>query len=526
VKKKPITFGKPGFELVASMEEKADAIEREASFRIALLGDFSGRASRMDCETGDALARRRSGEVGRDNLDEVMAGLGVSLRIKLPGKRSPRVELRFKELDDFHPDRIFERVGIFRSLRETRSVLQDPRTFASASAGLRGGGPRGNVPPESGKSMEPDIAAIAAAGDLLDHVLEETEGRPSGGGRGAEGTEWDAFLGDIVRPHLVARDDPRQAEMVTAVDAAVAEMMRNILHHPDFQALEAAWRAVRFLTSRVETDARLTVHLIDVSKAELAKDLASTEDLRATGTYRLIAESTVETFGAVPWAILAGFFAFDRNREDAALLGRIAGVAARAKAPFVAEACARLLGCDALAEAPDPARWRIPAAAKKAADAWDAFRSLPEAAYVGLALPRFLLRMPYGADTDPVERFAFEEIPGEPVHGNFLWGNPAVACACMLACEFGSDPRDASPAEARELDGLPLYVYDSGGERRALPCAEVVLTERAAEAIMNRGIMPLLCFKGRDTVRLTRFQSAAEPATRLAGRWEDANRGG
>jgi type VI secretion system protein ImpC len=357
------------------------------------------------------------------------------------------------------------------------------------------------------------------AGDLLDHVLEETEGRPSGGGKGAEGTEWDAFLGDVVRPHLVARDDPRQAEMVAAVDAAVAGMMRTILHHPDFQALEAAWRAVRFLANRVETDARLTMHLIDVSKAELAKDLASADDLRATGTFRLLVESTVETFGAAPWAVLAGFYAFDRTREDAALLGRIAGVAARAKAPFVAEACARLLGCDSLAEAPDPARWRVPASAKKAADAWDAIRALPEAAYAGLVLPRFLLRLPYGPDTDPLEGFDFEEMPGDPVHERYLWGNPAVACACMLAREFGAVPQNAFPAEARELDGLPLHVYESGEERRVLPSAEVVLTERAAEAIMDKGIMPLLCFKGRDALRLARFQSIARPPRPLAGRW-------
>jgi type VI secretion system protein ImpC len=310
--------------------------------------------------------------------------------------------------------------------------------------------------------------------------------------------------------------------MVAAVDAAVAGMMRNILHHPEFQALEAAWRAVRFLTSRVETDARLTVHLIDVFKEELAKDLASADDLRATGTYRLIAESTVETPGAVPWAVMAGLCTFDRTREDAEMLNRIARIAARSGAPFVAAASPRLLGCDSLAESPDPAAWRIPAAAKKAMEAWDALRALPEAAYVGLVLPRFPLRMPYGHDTDPVERFAFEEMPGDPVHERYLWGNPAVACACMLAREFGADLQGAPPAEARELDGLPLHVYESGGERRALPCAEVVLTERAAEAIMDKGIMPLLCFKGRDTVRLARFQSVAEPATRLAGRWECA----
>jgi type VI secretion system protein ImpC len=172
-------------------------------------------------------------------------------------------------------------------------------------------------------------------------------------------------------------------------------------------------------------------------------------------------------------------------------------------------------------ETPDPARWRIPTAGKKAADAWDALRALPEAAYVGLVLPRFLLRMPYGPDTDPVERFAFEEMPGDPVHKRYLWGNPAVACACMLAREFGADPQGAPPAEVRELDGLPLHVHESGGERRALPCAEVVLTERAAEAIMDRGIMPLLCYKGRDSVRLPRFQSIAEPPRSLAG-----NRGG
>ena len=102
----------------------------------------------------------------------------------------------------------------------------------------------------------------------------------------------------------------------------------------------------------------------------------------------------------------------------------------------------------------------------------------------------------------------------------------AAACACLLARNFSAYGWEKGPGETRELDGLPLHVFESAGERRVLPCAEVVLTERAAEAILDSGIMALLCFKGRDTVRLARFQSVAEPATRLAGRWEGAGPGG
>jgi type VI secretion system protein ImpC len=483
---------------------------RETSFRVALLGDFSGRENRGVCETGDALARRRPREVDRDDLDDVLSKLGVSLRIRLPGGRSPSIGLRFRELDDFHPDRIFARVGIFRSLRETRRALQDPRTFAAAAADLRGEGSAEGSSPARGTGVEPEIYAIAS-GDLLDHVLEETEERPAGGEKEERDGAWDLFLREIVGPYLVPRDDPRQAEMVAAVDAAAAGMMRSILHQPDFQALEAAWRAVHFLLSRVETGERLSVHLVDVSKAELAKDLLGSGDLRAAGTYRLLAESTVETPGAAPWAMLAGIFPFDRTREDVALLERIARIAARAGAPFVAGASVRPPGRKASEVATTPTK------------AWDALRALPEAAYLGLAFPRFLLRLPYGPDTDPLETFDFEEMPGDPVRAEYLWGNAAVVCACLLAQRFAVSGWTMRPGAAREIGGLPLHVFGPRADRRATPCAEVVLTESAAEAIMEQGIMPLLSFPGRDTVLLARFQSIADPPVRLAGRWEGGN---
>jgi type VI secretion system protein ImpC len=184
----------------------------------------------------------------------------------------------------------------------------------------------------------------------------------------------------------------------------------------------------------------------------------------------------------------------------------------------LAAANPHLLGCESLAETPDPDDWRFEEDAG-VREAWHSLRALPEAAYVGLALPRFLLRLPYGPDTEPVELFDFDEMPGEPVHEQYLWGNPAMACASLLGQEFSESGWAMRPGTLQEIGGLPIHVHTSGEERKTTPCAEVVLTERAAEAILDKGIMPLLSFKGRDTVRLARFQSMADPPTRLAGRW-------
>ena len=502
----PMPFEEPDVHLVASMEETAGTPMPNTPFRVALLGDFSGRANRGVCEPGEGIAKRRPREVDRDNLDGVMATLGVGVRLPM-GKDAPALVLRFQELDDFHPDRLFERVELLEQLRETRRKLSDPDSSAAAEADFGR-----NEPMPS-----PGVADLVS-GNLLDQVLEETGSTPSGMRPTADSPEWDAFVGEIVRPHAVPRDDPRHAEVIAAVDEAAAGLVREILHHPHVQALESVWQAVRFLVSRVETGEQMKLCLIDVSRDELAADLASAGDLRATGMYRLLVEQTVETPGAEPWAVLAGNYTFGQTRGDADLLGRLAKIAKRAGAPFLAAAHPHLLGCASLAEAPDPDDWNLRAEAGDR-KAWQALRALPETAYVGLALPRFLLRLPYGPDTDPAERFDFEEMPGEPVHAHYLWGSPGIACACLLGQGFSESGWEMRPGKVQEIGGLPIHVYKSGGESKATPCAEVVLTESAAEAILDAGVMPLLSFKGRDTIRLARFQSLADPPTPLAGRW-------
>jgi type VI secretion system protein ImpC len=215
---------------------------------------------------------------------------------------------------------------------------------------------------------------------------------------------------------------------------------------------------------------------------------------------------------------MAGNFNFGPSLKDAELLARMAKVAAGAGAPFIAGASPRLLGCDSVLDLPDPRQWKIQMSAEIAAS-WQSLRSSPEARFVGLALPRFLLRLPYGKDTEPAELFQFEEMPDPAAHENYLWCNSAFACALLLAQSFAELGWELQPGSILEISGLPIYIHTVEGEPRNLPCAEVLLTQTAAEKMMEKGFMPLASLKDQATVRLVRFQAIADPLSSLAGRW-------
>ncbi|MFZ2896568.1 MAG: type VI secretion system contractile sheath large subunit, partial [Saprospiraceae bacterium] len=239
---------------------------------------------------------------------------------------------------------------------------------------------------------------------------------------------------------------------------------------------------------------------------------------RSTGIYKLLAEQTVETFGGEPWAVLAGNYTFDQSSEDVALLGRMAKIAKTAGAPFISAARDTVLGCESLAGTPNPEDWEKSTDTENS-QAWEVLRKLPESSYIGLAMPRFLLRLPYGKETDAIEGFAFEEFPDSPNHNHYLWGNPSFTCVYLLGQTFAQCGWGFQSGIAQDIEGLPLHVYKYKDESLTKPCAEVVFTEQAVEIIMDKGIMPLLSYKNQDTIRIARFQSLAYPSTNLFARW-------
>lgn len=510
---KPISFGEIGFNLVSSMEDVPKSQEQTGVFRIAVLGDFSGRGNRGLVRTGRELAALQPVFVDRDCLDTVMARLGVEIQIAVLGDKAPPVRISFAELDDFHPDRLYRDLEVFRAMRESRKILLDPASFAGMGRAATA------VPsPPAGSVTSDEVVKAVLSGQegsgLLDQIIAQEVSSADGG---QPVSEWDFFLRQLVSPYLVSAAHPEQEEMIGSLDAATEELMRRILHHPDFQAMEAAWQGLWFLISRLETDTALTVYLVDIPRQELAADLNASDDLQASGLYRLLVEQSVLTFGGAPWSLLTGLYRFGATIDDVEIMGRMANIARVAGAPFVAAANDTLLGCRSLAATPDPDDWQPLSGEEQAT--WAALRSLPAASSLGLGLPRFLLRLPYGEKTDPIDSFSFEEKVSPPQHEHYLWGNPALVVALVLGASFSRNGWRLFDEPVFSIDGLPLHVFRHEGEATTLPCAEALLTERAVDAILGQGIMPLLSFRNQDTIRLARFQSIADPLTRLAGPW-------
>jgi len=504
------SFGKIGVELAGSLEERSEPAQapRPQSarpFRLLCIGDFSGRTNRGLLESGAEIAKRRPISIDRDNFDEVFARLAPQLDLVLvpdEGDKAARVHLEFAELDDFHPDRLVPHAEIFARLRQLRRRLQDPTTFAEAAAELRpeqvSSGPQPADPKAPAPSPTPNIAA-PPSGDLLGSLLEETERaaadlqspaqKPAG--------PWDGLIRSIAAPYAIAAADPQQAEMVAMVDDTASESLRRLLHAPAFQELEGAWRALFMLVRRLETDAKLQIHVLDLSRAEIEADLASQEDLTKSGLYKLLVEQSVGTPGAQPWAALVGNFTFDHTVADAELLGRLAQIAAEAGAPLLAGGHSRLVGCESFAATPDPDDWKKPAG--EAADAWQALRATPAAKHVSLAMPRFLARVPYGSRTSPIQSFAFEEVASSPVHEDLLWANSAFLCALVLGEDFTHGGWNMRPERGREIGELPLYAYKEDGDSVTYPCAETLLMDRAAELLFQAGFTASQSVRGNNS---------------------------
>jgi type VI secretion system protein ImpC len=512
---KPFDFG--SVNLSAGGDSGGAHPSSETPFCIAILGDFSGRVNRKLSDS-QTIGKRPAVRVDRDNFEEVLSSFGAE--IQLPIGDSGSLPLRFADLDDFHPDRVFEHLEAFGKLRDLRARLQDASTFKNAAEELGLSSTAHATaephPTDSSGAVAPSATRLAS-GSLLDEMIEQTESRASEARPNRAPDEVREFAQRAAAKYLVNTPDPRQGEMLAVMDRAIGGLMRAVLHNPHFQALEAIWRATFLLVRQLETGSRLQLFLIDISKEELAADLSSGADLRDSGAYRLLVEKSVETPGAEPWAVIVGNYSFGVGKEDARLLAQMARIARRAGAPFLAGASPQLLGCSSLASTPRPRDWK----ASLDRSGWSELRHLPESEAVGLALPRFVLRLPYGKKTSPLESFDFEEFPELPDHEDYLWGNPAFLVAMLLGQTFSESGWEMRPGKVMEIDRLPLHVYGKDGESEPKPCAEVLLTEEAVERMIEEGLIPLVSFKNRDSVRLARFQSVATPLRPLAGRWAE-----
>lgn len=449
--------GRMEFEFQFRGPKRPPSFGPHARMRILLMSDFSGGA-RNQVE----LARRPLLRVDAETFDAVMAKLAPRLTLTA-GDRAATIE--FPALDDFHPDQLGPKLDALPGFRAAGADFPD---VASP----------GTVTP----------AAPAAADDTMARLL--------GGGlppvAPAE-TNISALLKHVVAPHVVPLAPP--PGRAAAGQATAALQLRDLLHQPAFQRLEAAWRAVHRLVHSVESE-DLIVSLLDVSGPELAADLAAGPDDSAL--HRRLADAEPA------WSLLVADQFFGPGAEDVALLAALGAIARQTGAPLLAGA--------------DPHRdWT--ALSDDEAARWQALRHSAHASWVGLALPRWLVRLPYGK-SNPVESFPFDELDGGRAHEAYLWGNPAYACALLAAAAFRAGGAEMALGDVLELGNLPLHSFRDEGEPRMQPCAETFMTERTAGALLGRGLIPLASVRDRNAIRVTRFQSIADPPAALAGPWK------
>ena len=471
---------------------------------ISILGNFSGR---QNIEDAGSIEQRVFKEIDRFDYDDVLADYGINLHLAMQGDDNV-IEVPISKYKDFHPDQLYKNVDVFSKFRDLRQRLQNNATFDAAAKEIQGWLIADENPKEiddlpiTEDKAEQEIEAAAAAEpeaipaeNLLDSILDETAKK-------IDVTEFDdkvslvdGFIREIMSSRVKVTATPRKDEMLAAVDESISESMRAILHHPDFQALESAWQAVRFLVRRVKSGKSLKIYLLDVSKDALTQDL-SQDDITQSGLYRLFCDSS---HGDTDWSYIAGDYHFQADIDDMLLLSQLGFVARRSGATFISSADEKLVGCEAFSKTPDVNRWDFEIE-DNISQAWSLLRKSDVAKHISLALPSFLIREPYSAVANPIKSFSFEELLAPVRHEQYLWANAAFLKIEQLARSFLKSGWDMRPGESAMTEDLPLHSYEDKGKTVIQPCAEIPLTETGAARIIKQGIIPLWSVKNRDQV--------------------------
>jgi len=497
------------FSFDLSPNPAANRKEQDAPWRVLLLADLSGRASRTNSDES-SIADRPLRRVDFDRFESLFVKTSPRLSLPLP---DGSLDVTFSSMEDFHPDEVFDRLDVFAAFRDLRQRLGDPQRFAAAAEELKAAGLGGkentakgpeasNTEPNPSETKPTDESATDFNRLLGGNV--EMDSQTDSPGRNVRGTI-DAYIHQLVAPHITP-EMVDQPAYLSILDNALEEGMRGLLHHPDWQRLEATWRSIEAWIQDDNLDETVELSVLDITSGELEAELRS-PDLDNSGLHRQLAAAAT---GGRGFDLVLADFTFGQTTEELITLATLGALGARVGAPILAASSPLLLGSSRFSEAVNEPN--LPAD-EDLAEVWSAVRQNPVAPWIGLVAPRLLLRLPYGKQSDPIDRFAFEERPPTDSFETYLWGTGVLDLGrTFLAGCLGTGTGSL-------IEGVPAATFrDGDGEVQMLPPAEVYLSERVKNAWVAAGVCPLVSEKGRDRVHVPRIQSIADPPTRLQGR--------
>jgi type VI secretion system protein ImpC len=478
----------------------------DEAMRLLIVANFSG-------EKSSKPERKRLRSVDIDTFDDLLESICPEVTVASQSGKGTKLVVR--SMDDFHPDELYDKLPPFNELRDLRRRLKSPATFKAAAAEITAGlAATESAPPPLASSDSPLEASLLE--ESADDAIERMLGRPASASQNSSSSESviDNLIKNLVAPHITPGKDPQQDTLVRSIDASISTLMDQVLHTPEMQALEARWRALFALVSNAELDENVEIYIWDTTRENLEVMVQHPEgEPLASGTAKLMA--SIDTTAS--WSLVASDLAISATDTDLILAAKLASITRQFGSPLLACAAPKLYGCSAsIATSADSDEW-LPAT-DATLELWEQLRSAPIAAWIGLVSPRLLQRMPYGVKTDPISPFDYEEFAAED-HEKLLWGPASIACASLLVGAFCERQWNMRPNDKLDIEDLPSVMTNRDGQRTLMPCAEATLNDRSAEAMLARGVMPMLSYKNRNAARLMQFQSISVDGASLAGPW-------
>ena len=366
----------------------------------------------------------------------------------------------------------------------------------------------------SEETKKEESGATASSGSLLDELLLTSKVRPGGESYDITKQGIQTFISSLLEPgRATDRVTAGLAdEMIAELDKKLCRQVDEILHHPDFQRLESSWRSLKFLVDRTNFRENIKIEVMNASKADLLSDFEDSPEITKSGLYRNCYTAEYGQFGGQPYGAIVANYEFGPGASDIKLLQNCASVSAMSHAPFIAAAGAEFFGLDDFTKLPDlkdlSSIFESPQYTK-----WQGFRESDDSRNVGLVVPHFLLRTPYGQNTTPSKKFNYEENVSEG-HNKFLWGNAAFAFASRLTQSFADYRWCANiigPQGGGTVGDLPIYNYEAMGEIQTKIPTEMLISERREFELAEQGFISLAMRKNSDNAAFFSANSCQKP---------------
>jgi type VI secretion system protein ImpC len=355
--------------------------------------------------------------------------------------------------------------------------------------------------------------SVAETTSLLDSIIENSKAAAND----AEKVRTRDLIGELAEQVLSGTVVVKR-DLATSLDARVAELdqlisdqLNAIVHHPEFQKLEASWRGLRYMISQSDTSPMLKIKILNANKSDLLKDFRTSSDYDQSALFKKVYEEEYGTFGGAPYAALIGDYEFSRHPDDLYLLEELSHVAASAHAPLVSAAHPGMFGLETFGDIGKPRHLAKIFDTTEYAK-WKSFRESEDGRYVGLVLPHMLGRLPYGPETSPVEDFNFiEDVDGSD-SSKYLWMNASYAYGARLTSAFANYGWLAAIRGVEGgglVEGLPTHTFKTDDGEIALKCpTEVAITDRNEKLLADLGFISLVHCKNTDYAAFFSGQSA------------------